>query len=155
MSMLSDQVSAVLTAPIPFTIALVPLGVAMWAAFEWAYRSVLNKRRELYDLSRLEVDHWKIRAEQTTKEAVRQIEALNEQLKKEQNLTAQAKTQLDQLKDATSQLTEQLKRLGQANSSATGYTGYTGYSPPTANLGLSSSKPVVTQSSSDWPPRRL
>jgi hypothetical protein len=48
MSMLSEQLSAVFAAPIPFAIALVPLGVAKWGAFEWSYRSVLNKRKELF-----------------------------------------------------------------------------------------------------------
>ena len=76
MSMLSDQVGAVLTAPIPFIIALVPLGVAMWGAFEWSYRSVLNKRKELYDLSRAEVDHWKNNAERTAKELAEKIDQL-------------------------------------------------------------------------------
>ena len=34
MSMLSDRVGAVLTAPIPFLIALVPIGFATWGAME-------------------------------------------------------------------------------------------------------------------------
>jgi hypothetical protein len=50
--------------------------LAMWRACEWAYRSVLNKRRELYEISRLEVDYWRDRAEKTTREAAEQIELL-------------------------------------------------------------------------------
>ena len=43
---------------------------------EWLYLSVLNKRKELYALSRNEVEHWKQEAERTTKELTRQIELL-------------------------------------------------------------------------------
>ena len=37
---------------------------------------MLNKRKELYALSRNEVEHWKQEAERTTKELTRQIELL-------------------------------------------------------------------------------
>jgi hypothetical protein len=107
MSMLSEQLSAVFAAPIPFAIALLPLGAAMWGAFEWSYRLVLNKRKELYDLSRAEVDHWKNNAERTAKELAEKIGQL-------QDLTAEDKEQLGL---GVSDLTEQLDRLGQANSS--------------------------------------
>jgi hypothetical protein len=48
----------------------------MWGAFEWSYRAVLNKRKELYNLSRLEVDHWKINAERTAKELAEKVDLL-------------------------------------------------------------------------------
>jgi hypothetical protein len=111
----------------------------MWLALEWAYRSVLNKRKELYGLSRSEVDHWKEIAERTTKDATQQIELL----KKQQNLTSEAKEQLNRLTDTTSRLSTQLNLLGQANSSATGPTG------PAAGT-----KPIMDWSSSGWVPRK-
>jgi hypothetical protein len=112
----------------------------MWLALEWAYRSVLNKRRELYGLSRLEVDHWKEIAERTTEEATQQIEAL----KKEHGLTAESKKQLDQLLQTTSQIGAQLNALGQANSPAAllGPTGPIGYASP-----IRSDRVTVTQPS--------
>ena len=116
--MLSQQVAAVLTAPIPFFLAVGAVAVGIWGVLEWIYRAVLIKRRELYDISRLEVDRWKDRAEQTTEDAVKQIEQLSAELEKEKHLSTQAKAQLDQLKASTSKLTVQLTALGQANSSA-------------------------------------
>ena len=122
MPTLIEQLNSVFAAPIPWFIALVAIAVVMWRVFEWAYRSLLNKRKELYELSRSEVDYWKEIAERTTIDATQQIELL----KKDRNLTAEAKTQLDQLTETTSHLTTQLNLLGQANSSATGPTGPVG-----------------------------
>jgi hypothetical protein len=130
---ITQQLAAVLTAPIPFFLAVGAVAGAIWLALEWIYRAVLKKRRELYELSRLEVNHWKDRAETTTKDAVRQIEQLSAELEKEKHLSTQAKVQLDQLKASTTQLTVQLTALGQANSSVTGAARGAGQS-----LGLSS-----------------
>jgi hypothetical protein len=114
MSMLTEQVNAVLSAPIPFVITLLPIGLLMWQAFEWAYRAVLKKRTELYDLSRREVEHWKDMAERTASQVTEQIESL-----KAGGLPPEAKPKLDQLTHTTSMMTFQLAELGRANSAST------------------------------------
>jgi len=111
MSMLSQQVGAVLAAPIPFVITLLPIGFAMWGAWQWRYKAVFGKQKELYDLSRSEVDHWKNIAKRTAAELVEKIE----QLEQAEELTDQTKAQLDQMKQTTSTLNRQLNNLGQAN----------------------------------------
>jgi hypothetical protein len=116
---LYEQINAVLAAPIPFFLAMIVVAVVVWRGGEWLYRSVLNKRKELYELSRNEVEHWKQEAERTTKELTRQIELL----KTEQDNVALTRAALDKLTVTTSQLGGQLKALGQANSSHTGPTG--------------------------------
>jgi hypothetical protein len=127
MPTLSDQIDAVLRAPtlffLTFFALLLAIAATLWRTFDWRYKAVFDKQKELYDLSRLEVDRWKDRAEQTTEDAVKQIEQLSAELEKEKHLSTQAKVQLDQLKTSTSQLTVQLTALGQANSSVTGPTG--------------------------------
>jgi hypothetical protein len=112
---LYEQINAVLAAPIPFFIAVVVIAWAAWHAWQWRFKAVFEKQKELYDLSRSEVEHWKDIAQRTTIELSGKIELLQ----KEQNLTTQTREQLDQLLQATSQLGGQLRALGQANSSHT------------------------------------
>jgi hypothetical protein len=69
-----DQISAVIAAPIPFAIALVVFGVVFWRLFEWRYRSVIDKMKELSELARIEVDHWKDAAAQSAGQASEQLE---------------------------------------------------------------------------------
>jgi hypothetical protein len=138
---LYEQINAVLAAPIPFFLAVIVVAVIMWRGGEWLYRSVLNKRKELYDLSRLEVDHWKDRAELTAAEAkqqVEQIEVMQQRPAAAEDVKAQQE-QIDQLKQTISRLTGQLGALGQANSS--GPTGPTGPAGP------------MDWTSSGWKPR--
>ena len=104
---LYEQINAVLGAPIPFFLAVVAVAVIVWRGGEWLYRSVLNKRKELYELSRNEVDHWKTNAELTAKELREQIASL-------EDVNAERQSQLDRL---TARLGAELGRLGQANSS--------------------------------------
>jgi hypothetical protein len=154
MSMLSEQLSAVFAAPIPFAIALVPLGVAMWGAFEWSYRSVLNKRKELFELSRSEVGYWKDHAERTAKAATQQLGQLDELISKQLDITAgttkqvkeltadlreEARNQVGHLTATIKQLDGQLNALGQANTS-------------TAAFPMVSSGPM-DWTSSGWQPR--
>jgi hypothetical protein len=110
---LYEQINAVLAAPIPFFLAVIVVAVIVWRGGEWLYRSVLNKRKELYELSRNEVEHWKQEAERTTKELTGQIELL----KTEQENTVLTKTALDKLMATTSQLAGQLDQLSKANTS--------------------------------------
>jgi hypothetical protein len=125
---LYDQLGAVLAAPIPFFIAVVVIAWAAWRAWQWRFKAVFEKQKELYDLSRLEVDHWKDRAKLTTEEATQQIEQI-EVLQRPgaaEDVKAQ-QAQIDQLKQTISRLTSQLNALGQANSSV----GSTGFVPGT------------------------
>ena len=60
---LYEQINAVLAAPIPFFLAMIVVAVVVWLGGEWLYRSVLNKRKELYELSRNEVELRSVSAE--------------------------------------------------------------------------------------------
>ena len=79
----------------------------MWPVFEWAYRAGREKRKELYELSRNEVEHRKTNAELTAKELREQIASL-------EDVNAERQSQLDRL---TARLGAELGRLGQANNS--------------------------------------
>jgi hypothetical protein len=116
---------------------------------ERAYRSVLNKRKELFELSRSEVAFWKDLAERTTKDASQQVEQLERLLAKEQDLTEDAKGQITKLTDTISRHRGQLSSSGQANSSvgiltpAIGHGTLTGVPPP-----------AMDWTSDGWKPRR-
>jgi hypothetical protein len=136
MSMLSEQIGAVFAAPIPFVIALLPLGGAMWGAYEWAYRSVLNKRRELYELSRSEVEHWKDSAKRTAEE----LTELAKKIERADEAATAGPTRalFEQMKQTTSRLSTELDSLARANK------------PPTPQLSIAEavralSKPSATQ----------
>jgi C4-dicarboxylate-specific signal transduction histidine kinase len=114
-SMVSQQFAAVFSAFIPFFLTLVAVTIAIWRVFEWGYRRVLEKRRELYEIARAEVELVKNQLEQTTE----RIKRLTEELTKAKNLSAdEATRQLEAISASASNLSVQLRALGQANSSA-------------------------------------
>jgi hypothetical protein len=113
MDTFTQQVTAVWNAPIPFVITLIPLGVVVWRIMEWAYRAILNKRQELYAMSKEEVDRWKNRLEATTQDLNAQIKDLREQVSEAD--PSGVKPRLDQMTHSTGQLEEQLNNLAQAN----------------------------------------
>jgi hypothetical protein len=108
---LYDQLGAVLAAPILFFVLVAIIAWAAWRAWQWRFKAVFEKQKELYDLSRLEVDHWKTNAERTAKKLAEKIDLL-------QNLTTETKKSLGSAREMVLALTSQLNRLGQANSCA-------------------------------------
>jgi chromosome segregation ATPase len=118
-------------------------------SIEWSYRSVLNKRKELFELSRSEVAYWKDLAERTTNDATRQVEQLERLLAKEQDLTADAKGQITQLTETISRLSGQLSSLGHANSSVGLLTSAIGQGTQVPRAA-----PVMDWTSDGWRPRR-
>ncbi len=155
----SEQLAAVLAAPIPFFIVVAIIAFAAWRAWQWRFKAVFEKQKELHELSRLEVDYWKNNAERTTNELAETIGLLQEQ----QNLTAEAKKQLGLARESVLALTAQLNRLGQANSSAVGLSGFTGTvsgpvgggMPIVGPTGPSATSPTAPMdwTSSRWRPR--
>jgi hypothetical protein len=148
---LYEQLGAVLAAPIPFFLAVVAVAVVVWRGGEWLYRSVLNKRKELYGLSRNEVEHWKNNAELTAKKLTETVD----QLEKQENLTEETKRDLGIARGGLAELKTQLDRLGQANNSATVVsTNYAerlvGFLSPGSS---SRSAPKYDWTSSGWQPR--
>jgi 5-bromo-4-chloroindolyl phosphate hydrolysis protein len=114
-SMVSQQFAAVFSAFIPFFLTIVAVTIAIWRVFEWGYGTRLEKRRELYEIARLEVELVKNQLEQTTE----RIKLLTEELTKAKNLSAEEATrQLEAISASASNLSVQLRALGQANSSA-------------------------------------
>jgi hypothetical protein len=73
-----------------FFVAVVIIAWVVWLAWQWRFKAVFEKQKELYELSRLEVDHWKTNAERTTEELAEKIKEPEDQ----QNLTADTKGQL-------------------------------------------------------------
>ena len=144
-SSLNEQLSAVLAAPIPFFIAVALITWAAWHAWQWRFKAVFQKQKELYELSRSEVDHWKTNAELTAKALSEKIDLLE----KQQNQSEETKKQLASAKEGVTELKTQLQRLGQANSSSTGFIPGTqirhavGVAPP----------PEMDWTSSGWKPR--
>jgi hypothetical protein len=123
----AEQISAVLKAPILFAIALFFFWLAIWKLLEWRYRAVNDKTKELFELSRIEVNYWKNALARSTTKIAEQVESL----KNEKNLPAQVRPTLDQLTHTTSQVNLELAELGKANSAATVSTGWVGlWRPP-------------------------
>ena len=56
MTPLQDQLNAILTAPIPFIVVLVAATAVAWRALDWLYKSVIEKTKTLFELSRSEVE---------------------------------------------------------------------------------------------------
>jgi hypothetical protein len=106
----ADQLSAVLNAPIPFLIALVFLAWGMWRTFEWRYRAVIDKMKEMAVLSRAEVDHWKDALARSTSQTREQVEVLQKK-----KLPAELKPVVNQLSQSVSRSTVELVELGKAN----------------------------------------
>ena len=113
---LTDQINAVLSAPIPFFFALFIVVVGVWRAFEWAYRATIEKTKSLFELSRSEV--------QVATAAAARIEAeLRDTLKKQADeiehlkkaKAEEVQSLLDQLIKTTGTATGQLSALGRAN----------------------------------------
>jgi cytoskeletal protein RodZ len=147
---LYEQLGAVTAAPIPFFIALIVIAWIAWRAWQWRFKAVFEKQKELYEFSRLEVDHWKERAKLTTEEATRQIEQIEvlQRPAAAEEVNAQ-RAQIDQLKQTISRLTSQLNALGQANSSAAS----TGFAPGRGQLSGIPPPPAADWTSSGWKPR--
>jgi hypothetical protein len=48
---LADQINAVLATPVPFIVSVLPVFLATWWLFNWRYKAVFDKQKELYDMS--------------------------------------------------------------------------------------------------------
>jgi hypothetical protein len=48
---LSEQFAAALSALVPFSLAVLVVGIVIWRAFEWRYQAVIEKTKSLYELS--------------------------------------------------------------------------------------------------------
>ena len=113
---LSEQINAVLSAPIPFFFTLVVVWVVIWRTFEWRYKAVNEKTNALFELSRSEV--------QVAAAAAARVEAeLRDTLKKQADeiehlknaKTDEMRSLVDQLIKTTGTATGQLLALGRAN----------------------------------------
>jgi hypothetical protein len=113
-----DQISAVIAAPIPFAIALVVFGVVFWRVFDWRYRAVIDKMKELSELSRMEVGYWKDAAARSASQLSEQLESA-EKMKEEQ--PAEAKAFLDKARQTLSRMNSELTELDKANTSPYSY----------------------------------
>ena len=99
MPSLADQFAAVFSAFVPFCVALVFFGVVCWRAFEWRYRAVIDKMKEMSELSRTEVNYWKDAVARSTSQGI-------EELKRKD---------FDKLEETLSRIPAALDQLGKAN----------------------------------------
>src|SRR5262249_55068544 len=96
---LADQFSAVFSAFVPFCVALVFLGLVCWRVCEWRYRAVIEKMKEMSELSRTEVNYWKDTVARSASQGI-------EELKKKE---------FDKLAQTLSLIPPALEELGKAN----------------------------------------
>ena|SRR6516225_6332488 len=146
MPSVADQISAVLKAPVLFAIALIFFWLAIWRLLEWRYRAVNDKTKELFELSRVEVNYWKDALARSTTKIAEQVESL-----KKENLPAQVKPTLDQLTHTTSRVNLELVELGKANSAASVSTGLVGLWRPPYRATQQSAPDSVPQPPPDIP----
>jgi len=96
---LADQISAVLSAPIPFLITLVAFGIVVWRVFEWRYRAVIEKMKEMSELSRTEVNYWKDAVARSASQGIEELQ----------------KKEFDKLEQTLRRIPPALDELGKAN----------------------------------------
>jgi hypothetical protein len=123
----TDQINAVLSAPIPFFFALFAVLafalVAIWRAFEWRYAAVIEKTRTLLDLARFEAQAEKqkvVELTETMKKQAGEIDALKEKAEQVPEMrpllanlsatTSTANLQLVELEKASTAVSETLRR---------------------------------------------
>ena len=88
---LNDQIAAVSNAWVPFLFALLVVCVAVWRAFEWAYRATINKTKSNFELSCSQT-------ELLTRNAAIKEENLNETVKKQATHIEILVAEIDNLK---------------------------------------------------------
>lgn len=118
-----QQIHAVLSAPIPFFIALFAVLafalVAMWRAFEWRYRAVIDRTNELYKIATSEAQlatqvatRGEIELKDTLAKLTERIKGFEKQKDK---LPADVRPKIDDLTSTLLTANSQLSELGKAN----------------------------------------
>ena len=118
-----QQIHAVLSAPIPFFVALFAVLafalVAMWRAFEWRYRAVIDRTNELYKIATSEAQ---LAAQAATRRQIElkdTIAKLTERIKgfekQKDKLPAEVRPKIDDLTSTLLTANSQLNELGKAN----------------------------------------
>ena len=114
-----QQINAVLSAPIPFFFALLVIAGATWGAFRWAYHAVIEKRKTLYELSTLEAQHAAqaaTRREAELKGTIEQLTELIKTLQKQKDqFPSDVQLVLENMTNTSSIASSQLMQLGNAN----------------------------------------
>jgi hypothetical protein len=111
MPSVADQLAEFFKAPVLFVIALIFFTAVIWRLMEWRYRAVVDKMKELSELTRIEVEHWKDTAARSNTQIAEQVKSLQKE-----TLPDDAKSVLDQLAHTTSRVSSELDELGKANS---------------------------------------
>jgi hypothetical protein len=119
--LLQDQLNAILNAPIPFLVVCgVALGVA-WGAMQWIYKARIDKIKDLFELSKPEV-------ELKTRISARVEEELNEKFKRLeekveiQNLPPEARALFQSIELKLSELKQANNAVSVAVSRSTPWT---------------------------------
>ena len=118
-----QQIHAVLSAPIPFFVTLFAVLTfalaAMWRAFEWRYRAVIDRTNELYKIASSEAQ---LAAQAATRKEIElkdTIAKLTERIKgfekQKDKLPAEVRPKIDDLTSTLLTANSQLNELGKAN----------------------------------------
>jgi len=115
----ADQFWAVLNAPIPFALALVVVGAAIWKAMEWRYGGIIEMTRERVELAKADAAASKSRESEltTTVETLEsKIEGLSQSVALDkEKLANEQKTELEEIRKLAELLSAQLASVSAAN----------------------------------------
>jgi hypothetical protein len=139
----TEQINAVSNAPIPFFFAVLAISIAIWGAFEWAYRAMYNKARNLSELERSEAvlkaeaaSRKEAEFSETMKKLIDEIDTLKKEAPSEVRLL------IEKVSSTSSIANNQLNELGRANTAVTEVLrrGYRG-----TDVGTQPSGPLTTR----------
>ncbi|MEX1061237.1 MAG: hypothetical protein WED13_09480 [Methyloceanibacter sp.] len=113
---LTDQISAILSAPIPFFFALfaivAPTVFGIWRAFDWRYGALMEKYKGVYELA--------LKENEVARKKQEELEATTGRLSGEvEKMRQGAAPPTDELLAVLSSVKEQLEGLRKANTSVT------------------------------------
>jgi hypothetical protein len=107
---LKDQLNAILNAPIPFALVCVGAVAAAWGMMRWLYKERMEKTKDLYELSRKEIEIKTGIAARIEDELKEEIENLKKGLDE-----SKRSPEIDSLTEKVSALQIKMSELAQAN----------------------------------------
>jgi hypothetical protein len=105
------QFSAAFSAAIPFSLALLAWGAAMWGVVKWVCESQLRQAKLDIDLARLEIERFKLRREDLISENQKNEQKIEQLEKDKAVLSQEGQNALKALADSTEKTEQTLAAL--------------------------------------------
>jgi hypothetical protein len=107
----AEQFVAVYFAPIPFILALLAVGAAMWGGVKWYFETKLLKAKLNIDWARLDIERFKLRRDDLMSENQKKEHKIAELKEEKAKLSQAGQNALEELTDSTEQTDQTLEEL--------------------------------------------